>query len=104
MGMADMFKNLGALKEQMNQIKATVEKIQATGEAGGGLVKAVANGEGRLISLTLDPKVMSEKDRPMTEDLIIAAVNKAVEGARKAAEKEMKSLMAIPGMDKLFGQ
>lgn len=104
MGMGDMFKNLGALKEQMDQIKANVEKIQATGEAGGGLVKAVANGEGRLIALTLDPKILSEKDRPMTEDLIMTAVNKATETARKMAEKEMKSLMGIPGMDKLFGQ
>lgn len=101
--MGDMFKNLGALKEQMNQIKESVEKIRAEADAGGGLVKAVVNGEGRLVSLAIDPKLMNEKDRTMTEDLIITAVNAASERARKMAEKEMKSLMGIPGMDKLFG-
>lgn len=102
MGMSDMMKNLGNLKQQMGQLKEKVEQITAEADAGGGMVKAVANGEGRLISLKLDPKLMNEKDREMAEDLIVTAINKAADKARKQAGKEMKSLMGIPGMDKLF--
>lgn len=102
MGMSDMMKNLGNLKQQMGQLKEKVEQITAEADAGGGMVKAVASGEGRLISLKLDPKLMNEKDREMAEDLIVTAINKAADKARKQAEKEMKSLMGIPGMDKLF--
>jgi DNA-binding YbaB/EbfC family protein len=102
MGMSDMMKNLGNLKQQMGQLKETIEKITAEAEAGGGMVKAVANGEGRLISLKLDPELLNEKDRELAEELIVTAINKAADKARKQAEKEMKSLMGLSGMDKLF--
>jgi DNA-binding YbaB/EbfC family protein len=102
MGMSDMMKNLGNLKQQMGQLKETIEKITAEAEAGGGMVKAVANGEGRLISLKLDPELLNEKDRELAEELIVTAINKAADKARKQAENEMKSLMGLSGMDKLF--
>lgn len=100
--MSDMMKNLGNLKQQMGQLKETIEKITAEAEAGGGMVKAVANGEGRLISLKLDPELLNEKDRELAEELIVTAINKAADKARKQAENEMKSLMGLSGMDKLF--
>ena len=101
--------NMGAMMKQAQKMQVELARAQEEikdmtfeASAGGGMVKAVANGEGRLISLKLDPKLMNEKDREMAEDLIVTAINKAADKARKQAEKEMKSLMGIPGMDKLF--
>lgn len=102
MSMSDMFKNLGNLKQQMGQIKEAVEKITAEGEAGAGLVKAKSNGGGKLLSVSIDLSLLNEKDQEMVEGLIVSAVNQSIEKAREATENEMKGLMNLPGMDKLF--
>jgi len=101
--MSDMIKNLGNIKEQMGQLKATVEKITASAETGGGMIKATANGEGKIISLKIDVQIINDTDRELAEGLVVSAVNLAIENARKKAEQEMKSLVNIPGLDKLFG-
>lgn len=86
-GLGAMF---GGLQQKMADMKAQVARTEVDGSAGG-LVKVRMNGEFTVLSLTIDPKAMD--DREMLEDLVRAAVNDASDKARAEMANQMKSLM-----------
>ncbi|GAB3638133.1 YbaB/EbfC family nucleoid-associated protein [Hymenobacter arcticus] len=103
----DMMGMMGKVKElqdKMQSAQAQLQHITATGEAGGGLVKATVNGHRILVKLEIDPSLLTPEDREMLPDLVIAAVNKASEAAAEQARQELQrqtsGLMPnIPGLD-----
>jgi len=105
--MFDMMKMMGKMKEVQAKIKEAQDnlvRVQATGEAGGGMVRVVVNGKKQVISLDIDPTIMRADDKILVQDLVVAAVNKANEEVEVAAKEEMKKatdglLPNIPGMD-----
>ncbi len=107
MGMFDMMGMMGKVKEmqsKMLEVKEGLVKITAEGEAGAGMVRAVANGNNQLVKIEVDHTLMTADDREMLQDLIVAAANIALQNvANKAAEELKKSteglLPNIPGMD-----
>lgn len=102
-------KGLQGMMKQVQKMQAEMEKVQAelanktvTEESGGGMVKATANGKKEIVSLEIDNEVIGSEDKDMLEDLIVAAVNKALESAGKMAEEEMQSVtkgMIPPGLN-----
>ena len=105
--MLDMMKMMGKMKEVQARMKEAQEKlvlIKATGESGGGMVKATVNGKKQLIDLDIDPTILKADDKVLIQDLTIAAVNKAMEEAEVLAKEELRKsteglLPNIPGMD-----
>jgi DNA-binding protein YbaB len=62
------------------------------GESGGGLVRCTATGKGDIVALAIEPAILGnlgEADRKMVEDLVLGAVNVALEHARELAREEM---------------
>ena len=75
-------KQFGNLMKQAQQMQARLVKLQeeagsltAEAGAGGGMVRAVANGRGELVSLAIEKDVVDPADIAMLEDLVTAAVN-----------------------------
>ena len=105
--MMDMMKMLGKMKEVQAKIKEAQENlvnVTASGESGAGMVKATVNGKKQLVSLDIDSEVVNKDDKEMMQDLIVAAVNKALEEVEGKAKEEMKKsteglLPNIPGLD-----
>lgn len=102
-----MMNMLGKVKEMQAKLKEAQENlvhVQASGEAGGGLVKATVNGKKQVIKLDIDPDLAKPADREMLQDLVIAAVNKALAEVDELVQEQMKtvtkgSLPNIPGLD-----
>jgi DNA-binding YbaB/EbfC family protein len=105
--MFDLMKMMGKMKEVQQRIKDAQENlvhIKASGEAGGGMVRATVNGKKQLIALDIDPAILKPDDSVLIQDLVVAAVNKASEEAEVLAKEELKKateglLPNIPGMD-----
>lgn len=105
--MFDMFSMMGKMKEVQAKMKEAQDNLQfitVTAESGAGLVKAKANGLRKLISLDIDPSLLNTEDKEMLTDLVVAAVNKALDEASDKARDEMKRqteglLPNIPGLD-----
>ncbi|HYG01051.1 MAG TPA: YbaB/EbfC family nucleoid-associated protein [Chryseosolibacter sp.] len=105
--MFDMMKMMGKMKEVQARIKEAQDNLanlRASGESGGGMVKATVNGKRQLISLDIDPTLLKADDKMVVQDLIVAAVNKATEEADVLAKEEMKKsteglIPNIPGLD-----
>jgi hypothetical protein len=65
------------------------------------MVEATVNGRQELLSLRIDPEVASPDDVEMLQDLILAAVNEALNRSREMMAQEMSKLtggMQIPGL------
>jgi len=105
--MFDMMKMMGKMKEvqaRMKEAQDNLVKLSASGEAGGGMVKATVNGKKQLIALEIDSAILKADDKVIIQDLVVAAVNKAAEEAEVLAKEEMRKsteglLPNIPGMD-----
>jgi len=102
--MSGMMKQIQKMQEKMQQVQDELEQKTVTGEAGGGMVKATANGKQRLTALAIEREVITNEEPDMLEDLILSAVNKALEESQKIAQEEMAKvtngiLPNIPGLN-----
>lgn len=105
--MFDMMGMMGKVKEmqaKMQEVQDNLGNITAEGEAGAGMVKALANGKKQLLSLEIDPELLKPEEASILQDLIVAATNKALENVEKLAKAEVQKsteglLPNIPGMD-----
>ncbi len=101
-GMQGMMKQVQKLQAEMERKQQELKNKTVSEESGGGMVRATVNGQKELVSLEINDEVISVDDKEMLEDLIVAAVNKALESAGKLAEDEMASLtkgIIPPGMN-----
>jgi DNA-binding YbaB/EbfC family protein len=97
-GLAGIMKDLPRLKQKLEEVKEQLGAMTVEAETGGGAVRVTANGLLRVVSVELDPALISglvdpanEQDRAIAEDLITGAVNSALQKARELAEREMAS-------------
>ncbi|WP_026464810.1 YbaB/EbfC family nucleoid-associated protein [Adhaeribacter aquaticus] len=105
--MFDMFNMMNKLKEVQGKMKEAQDSLQfitVTAESGAGLVKAKVNGLKRVISIDIDESLLNKEDKDMVTDLVVAAVNKAMDEASEKAKDEMKRqteglIPNIPGFD-----
>jgi len=75
------------------------ETVEVT--VGGGMVKAVMTGQQKLVSITISPDAVDPSDVEMLQDMILAAVNEAVEKSQNMAAEKMGALtggLRIPGL------
>jgi len=101
-GMQGMLKQIQKMQSEMQKIQEELGNLTVTEEAGGGMIKATASGHREIISLEIDPQVIKSDEKEILEDLVVAAVNKAIQSAAKKAEEEMAKVtkgMIPPGLN-----
>lgn len=99
--LTQMMKQAQKLQSKMMEMQAELGNRTVSAQAGGGMVEATANGRQELVSLRIDPEVATPEDVDMLQDLILAAVNMALNRAREMMAQEMSKLtggLQIPGM------
>jgi nucleoid-associated protein EbfC len=84
-----LFEAAQRIQTEMVRVKAELATKTVTAETGGGLVQCTANGKGDLVALTVDPSLLAPDSRQMLQDLVLAAVNLALERARQMAQEEV---------------
>lgn len=101
-------KNMNAMMKQAQKLqKKMLEKqeqlslktIEAS--SGGGMVKVVANGSQKIESIVLEKEIVDSDDIEMLQDLILSAVNEALNKSQEMVSKEMGKLtggLNIPGL------
>lgn len=104
--MSEMFKSLGGLKGQMEDVRKRMARINVVGEAGAGMVKVTLDGDGNAVDIKIEPELLKPEEKDMLEELLLSAFNEAGNKSREALAHEMKGLtggMNIPGIEKLLG-
>jgi hypothetical protein len=87
-----MLQQLQSLQQEMLAAQEEIAEQTFTASVGGGIVSAVVSGDRQLKELTIDPEVVDPEDVEMLQDLIVAAVNKAMEEIDQASADRMADL------------
>ncbi|WP_067664213.1 YbaB/EbfC family nucleoid-associated protein [Nocardia miyunensis] len=102
----DMQALLAQAQQMQQAVMAAQEEIAAAevpGEAGGGLVKVTIRATGEVTSLQIDPKVVDPEDVETLQDLVVGAINAAMENAQQLAAEKLGPLAGgmgggVPGL------
>ena len=100
--MKDLLGMMSKAKEMQAKFQAMQEEIaniEASGQAGGGLVQVTLSGKFEMRSLKIDPSLFKEDDVEVLEDLILAAHNDAkakVEAVMQQKTQELTAGLPIP--------
>jgi len=100
-GFGNIMKEAQKLQQQMERIQAEAAQKKGEATAGGGMVTVEANGKQELVSIKIDPEVVSRDDVQMLEDLVLAAANEALRKSRDMMQQELGKLtggLRIPGL------
>jgi len=89
----NMLKQLQQMQAKMARVQEELGTMTVTGTAGGGAVTVVANGHQQVQSVAIEPEVM-EEGADLLSDLVLAAVNSALDQSRELASRQMGQLTA----------
>jgi len=90
------------VQERMNQLRAELAARVFEGSAGGGMVRARASGDFRVLGVDIEAGAFETGDREMIQDLCAAAVNDALTRARSTAQEELQRASG-GGLGAVFG-
>jgi len=99
--MSGLMKQAQTLQRKMQEMQAELGQRTVSAQSGGGMVEAVVNGRQELVSLRIEPEVATPDDVEMLQDLILAAINEALNRSREMVAQEMSKLtggLQIPGL------
>jgi hypothetical protein len=97
MDMNDLMQQAQRMREAMEQQQKDLTRTEFVGRAGGGLVEVTLNGKMAALKVRIDRKMLSD-DPEMTEDLIAAAFNDALNRIHEAQGSGMQQMLGGLGL------
>jgi nucleoid-associated protein EbfC len=91
-----MLRQVQQMQDKMAKVQAELETETVTASAGGGAVIVVVTGAQKLVSVKIDPSAAGDPE--MLQDLVLAAVNEAMEQSKQMAASRMQSVAAGMGL------
>ena len=100
----NLMKQAAKMQRQMHEAQAQMADKEVEASRGGGAVKVTATCDGTVKSIKIDPDAVDAEDISMLEDMVLGAVNQALEQGREIQASEMGKLtggmggMGLPGL------
>ena len=92
MGQGGMMQQLQRMQQQMEEAQAKLAVETVTATAGGGAIKVVMTGDQICKSVEVDPEFLKDMDAEMLQDMVLSAVNMALDQSRELQQKLMGPL------------
>ena len=102
MNLMNIMKQVQNAQKRAETAQKELSALEITGEAAGGAVKVVCDGQGKFKSIKISPEVITPDDPEMLEDVISTAIKQANEKASKEMAAKMKQItggISIPGLN-----
>ncbi|MBE6859932.1 MAG: YbaB/EbfC family nucleoid-associated protein [Ruminococcus sp.] len=96
-----MVRQAQKMQDEIVELQNEIEEREFTATAGGGAVEVVLSGKKTIKSLTLKPEIVDKDDIEMLQDLVISAVNEAINNIEQTTEEEMSKItggVSLPGL------
>ncbi len=91
-----MLRQVQQMQDRMGKVQAELETETVEATSGGGAVRVVASGTQKLVSVSIDPEAAADVE--MLQDLVVAAVNEAMEKSKQLAASKMQSVASGLGL------
>ena len=94
-------KQAAKMQQQMEQTQAALAARTVEATSGGGAVKVIARCDGTVATIKIDPAAVNPSDAQLLEDMLVTAVNQALEQAKEISNGEMGKItqgLSLPGM------
>ena len=98
-------KQAAKMQRQMQEAQEQLADQLVEASSGGGAVKVTASCDGAVKSIKIDPEAVDTEDMSMLEDMVLGAVNQALDKGRETQAAEMGKLtggmgggMGLPGL------
>ena len=99
--MNNLMKQAQRMQRQVEETTKELEEKEYSASAGGGAVSVTVTGKKTVKALEIKPEVVDPEDIEMLQDLIISAVNEAVNQVEATTESEMSKItggVSLPGL------
>ena len=96
----ELMKNFQGIQGKMNEVQEKLSAMRITGFAGGDMVKVELNGHMQVLDVIISEEAIDPADTGITEELVKAAFNDAVQRVRERINEEVSSItggMGLPG-------
>jgi DNA-binding YbaB/EbfC family protein len=87
-----MMQQLQKLQQQMEEEQAKLADELVTATAGGGAIKVTMTGDQKCREVVIDPELLKDADAEMLQDLVLSAVNMALDQSRELANQRLGPL------------
>ena len=91
-GQAGMMQQIQRMQKQMEEAQAKLAEETVSATAGGGAIKVTMTGDQKCKSVEISPEFLKDADAEMLQDMILSAVNMALDESRALQEKLMGPL------------
>ncbi|HRJ59285.1 MAG TPA: YbaB/EbfC family nucleoid-associated protein [Anaerolineales bacterium] len=91
-GQGGMMQQIQKLQKQMEEAQAKLAEETVSATAGGGAIKVTMTGDQKCKSVEISPEFLKDADAEMLQDMILSAVNMALDESRALQEKMMGPL------------
>jgi len=101
-----MFDKIMEAQQKAGEVKKRLDAITVSGSAEGGKITVTANGNKVIQSVNIDVDFLKEADKEELEELLVIAINKALEQADNVSQSEMAAMtqQMFGGLGGLFGK
>lgn len=99
-GMSNIVRQAQKMQSQIQRVQEEIGRKKIEASTGGGMVTAVVNGNGELLSVKINPEVVDPKDVESLEEMVLGSVRQAMETASKMMNTEVEKVtggLSIPG-------
>jgi hypothetical protein len=87
-----MMGQLKKMQEQMAQVQARLAEETVSATSGGGALKITMTGDQHCTAVEIDPEFLKEADAEMLQDMLLTAINQALESSKNLANERMGPL------------
>lgn len=100
-GMGELMRQASRLQRKVDKRKEELAAETVEAGAGNDRVKAVVNGARKVVRVEIDPEIFKAEDPAMVQDLLVVAVNAALEKSEQMVEAEIEKVtggLKLPGV------
>lgn len=97
-GMGNLMAQMQKVQDEMEKTQAALAEEELSVTAGGGMITVVVTGAQELRGITIKPEAVDPDDVEMLQDLVLAAVNEALQKSKAMADERMGALTGGLGL------
>lgn len=96
-----MIRQAQKMQDEISALQEDIEERSFTATAGGGAVSVTVTGKKTIQTLEIKPEVVDPEDIEMLQDLVVSAINEAINQVETTTEEEMSKItggVSLPGL------